>query len=119
MTKSNEKKSASTGIAENIKKGITEMLILAFLNESDMTVNAIVKSLDECSDGYCKITFPYATIYRLLNNGYIIESEKRVSDNRRQFFQITAKGRKYFADMRREYAGFISRVDMILDSFGK
>ncbi len=92
------------------------MLILAFLDSGEMTINSIVKKLDEYSDGKCKITFPYATIYRLLDNAYIAESEKRVADNRRrQFYQITDKGRKYFIQMRSEYMNFISGVDMIFD----
>ncbi len=110
---------ATTGIAENLKKGITEMLILAFLAQGEMTINSIVKKLDECSDGKCKITFPYATIYRLLDNAFIVESERRVADNRRRrFYQITDKGRKYFRQMRSEYLDFISGVDMIFDIIG-
>ncbi|MBO5361012.1 MAG: PadR family transcriptional regulator [Clostridia bacterium] len=116
MSKRKTDSSSATGIAENMKKGITEMLILAFLNQEEATINSIVKKLDECSDGKCKITFPYATIYRLLDNAYIAESEKRVADNRRrQFYKITDKGRKYFAQMRSEYMNFISGVDMIFD----
>lgn len=116
MAKRKTDSSSATGIAENLKKGITEMLILAFLNQEEATINSVVKKLDECSDGKCKITFPYATIYRLLDNAYIAESEKRVADNRRrQFYKITDKGRKYFAQMRSEYMNFISGVDMIFD----
>ena len=85
-----------------------------------MTINAVVKSLDECSEGNCRITFPYATIYRLLDKGYIVESEKRVSDNRRrQFYSITDSGRAYFADMYNEYSSFIDGVNMIFSSFEK
>lgn len=117
MKQSKAKKSATTGITDNLKKGITEMLVLAFLNDRDMTINDIVKGLDEYSDGKCKIIFPYSTVYRLLDNGCIVESEKRVSDNRRrQFYHITAKGKKYFANMQCEYQTFISGVNMIFDS---
>ncbi len=105
----------STGIAENLKKGITEMLILAFLNHDEMTINEVVKRIDEHSDGMCKVVFPYATIYRLLDNGHIAESEKRVADNRRrQFYKITDSGKLYFEQMRNEYMHFISGVDTIL-----
>lgn len=75
MAKGKTNDMLTTGIAENLKKGITEMLILAFLNQGEMTINSIVKKLDECSDERCKITFPYATIYRLLGNECIAESE--------------------------------------------
>lgn len=116
MAKGKTNDMLTTGIAENLKKGITEMLILAFLNQGEMTINSIVKKLDECSDERCKITFPYATIYRLLGNECIAESEKRVVDNRRrQLYHITDKGREYFRQMRNEYKAFISGVDMIFD----
>ncbi len=116
MTKSKKSASASTGIAENLKKGTTEMLILAFLNQDEMTINAIVKNLCDYSDKKCKITFPYATIYRLLDKGYIVESEKRVTDNRRrQFYRITDSGKSHFEQMRNEYSEFISGIDMIFN----
>lgn len=116
MIKHKTDSAQGTGIAENLKKGITEMLILSFLNKDDMTINSIVRNLDEYSDGKCRISFPYATIYRLLENACIVESEKRVSDNRRrQFYKITKKGRGYFEQMRNEYTTFISGVDMIFN----
>lgn len=120
MKQTKGKKPAKTGITDNLKKGITEMLVLAFLNEGDMTINDIIRCLDERSGGECKIIFPYSTVYRLLDNSYIVESEKRVSDNRRrQFYHITPKGKKYFAEMRREYNSFISGVDMIFSSLAE
>lgn len=120
MKKSGAKKPATTGITDNLKKGITEMLVLAFFSKADMTINDIVRGLDDGSEGKCKITFPYSTVYKLLEKGYIVEGEKRVADNRRrQFYRITAKGKRYFAQMRCEYESFISGVDMIFSSLAE
>lgn len=110
-------KGEQSGITENLKKGITEMLILAFLDKQDMHIYSIINKLDDCSNGICKIAYPYAAIYRLINNGYIIEKGKRIDENRlRQFYHITDKGRKYLSLIRSDYELFISGVDMIFNS---
>lgn len=107
----------TSGIIENLKKGTTEMLILSFLNKEDMHIYAILNKLDTCSNGVCKIAFPYAAIYRLLRNGYITEAGKKVDENRlRQFYTITESGRKYCAEMKRDYELFINGIDMIFSS---
>lgn len=105
---------ASGGISENLKKGITELLILSFLEKKDMNIYAITTQLDEFSHGICKITYPYAAIYRLVNNGYIAEADKKVDENRlRQFYRITENGREYFRNMKKEYDLFLSGVDLV------
>lgn len=108
------------GISENLKKGITEMLILAFLNKKDMHIYAILNFLDEYSDGVCKISYPYAAIYRLLDSKFIVENGKKVDDNRlRQFYAITDAGRAYFESMKNDYATFINGVTSIFDALGE
>lgn len=106
--------SIQTPIVENLKKGIIELLILSFLNQKEMHIYAIINSLDEVSDGACRISFPYGAIYRLLNNGYIVETGKKVDENRlRQFYGITEKGKIYLTQMRNDYDIFISGVNKI------
>ena len=110
----------SNGISENLKKGITEMLILAFLNKQDMHIYAILNMLDKYSNGVCKIAYPYAAIYRLLDNKFIVENGKKVDDNRlRQFYAITDAGRAYFESMKNDYATFINGVTSIFDALGE
>lgn len=108
------------GISENLKKGITEMLILAFLNKKDMHIYSILNFLDEYSDGVCKISYPYAAIYRLLDSKFIVENGKKVDDNRlRQFYAITDTGRAYFESMKNDYTTFINGVTSIFDALGE
>lgn len=105
------------GIIDNLKKGVTEMLVLSFLEKQDMHIYAIIKNLDECSNGVCRIAYPYGAIYRLYNSGYIKENGKKVDDNRlRQLYTITESGRKYLKGMRADYATFIGGVDGIFES---
>lgn len=113
-------KGKQSGIIENLKKGVTEMLILAFLDKQDMHIYAIISKLDNCSNGICQIAYPYAAIYRLINNKYIIEKGKKVDDNRlRQFYHITDSGKKYLSLIKSDYTLFISGVDMIFNSLNE
>lgn len=110
----------TNGISENLKKGITEMLILAFLNKQDMHIYAILNMLDEYSNGVCKISYPYAAIYRLLDSKYIVENGKKVDDNRlRQFYTITNEGKAYLESMKKDYISFIDGVTSIFDALGE
>lgn len=110
-------KNEKNSISENLKKGITEMLILSFLDKEDMHTYAIMNKLDELSGGVCKISYPYAVIYRLTDCGYIEEAGKRVDENRlRQFYRITPSGREYLNGMRKEYDSFINGVNMIFQA---
>lgn len=110
-------KSEKNSISENLKKGITEMLILSFLDKEDMHTYAIINKLDELSGGVCKISYPYAVIYRLTDCKYIEEAGKKVDENRlRQFYRITPSGKAYLNDMRKEYDSFINGVNMIFQA---
>jgi len=110
----------TNGISENLKKGITEMLILAFLKKQDMHIYAILNMLDEYSNGVCKISYPYAAIYRLLDSKYIVENGKKVDDNRlRQFYSITNEGKAYLESMKKDYIAFIDGVTSIFDALGE
>lgn len=101
----------SCEISENLKKGTTEMLVLAVLSKCDTHIYSIVNQLDGLSGGECKITFPYAAIYRLMNKGYIVEIGKRIDDNRlRQFYHITDEGREYLRIMKKEYDAYTNGV---------
>lgn len=105
------------GIAENLKKGITEMLILSFLEKENLHIYSITKQLDVLSDGVCKISYPYAAIYRLIGNGYIIEAGKKTDTNRlRQYYAITDTGKNYLANMKSEYTVFINGVTSVFDA---
>ncbi|MGN0572197.1 MAG: PadR family transcriptional regulator [Candidatus Fimenecus sp.] len=110
-------KGKESGITENLKKGITELLILSFLEKREMHIYAITNQLDALSDGVCKIAYPYAAIYRLLDGKYIEECGKRNDEHRlRQFYRITEGGIQYLHTMRADYEKFIGGVSMILDA---
>lgn len=106
---------SGTGIVENLKKGLTELLVLSLLNEHPMSIYEIIKIMRVRSNSVCTITYPYAVIYRLQNGGFITDAGKSVADDRLRFsYQITQSGRERLADMLEEYRAFNAGVDKIL-----
>ena len=98
-----------SGLTENLKKGLTEYLLLQCLAARPMTIFEMVTILDEKSGGVCKICYPYATIYRLLDSGCIAEMGKHFADNRRRaFYRITDAGKARLAQMKGELDRFLT-----------
>ena len=48
-------KDYSAKMPENLKKALTEMLILSFLDKKDMAIYEILNILDKQSNGICRI----------------------------------------------------------------
>lgn len=111
-----QKSGAIFGMEDNLKKAVTEMLVLVQLEREDMYSTQITKNLETGSGGALSIVFPYATLYRLINGGYIIEAYKKIAPDgrRRQYFQITDQGRAYVTEMKRFYRQFSHGVSLLL-----
>ena len=115
MATSTKSKNFEGNLTENLKKGLTEFLVLSCLEKRSMSIYEILKFLDEKSNSHCKITFPYALIYRLTGYGFIADDGKRISDNRlRAFYRITDEGKVYLEQMRKEYDAFVSGMNALL-----
>lgn len=115
----NSETKTNSAITENLKKGTTELLVLAILAKSDTHIHSIVSQLDELSGGECKIAFPYGVIYRLLDNGYITEIGKRIDENRRrQYYHLTENGKAYYENMKRDYFAYINGVGSLFNALG-
>lgn len=109
-------KNASSTLEENLKKAVTELLILRLLSEHDYYIGELAATLKEKSGGVLNIVFPYSAIYRLQKAGYIFEKEKRNGPDgrRRQYFQITESGRSYLKQSISIYTAFSGGVDAVL-----
>ena len=116
-------KDYSAKMPENLKKALTEMLILSFLNKKDMAIYEILNILDKQSNGICRIQYPYGVIYRMSDRGYIEIAGKAVSDDRRRIhYRITDLGKEYLDKITQEYYNFIEGMNLIIqyiDSIGK
>lgn len=101
---------------DNLKKAVTEMVMLSLLDGEDMYAGQLMTSLEENSGGAISIVFPYAALYRLIDNGCILEAYKKTAPDgrRRQYYQITDAGRAYLGDLIGVYRRVIGGVDRVL-----
>lgn len=115
MAKDNTEKSVPT-LEENLKKALTELLMLHLLSEQERYIGELADTIAERSHGTLSIVFPYAAIYRMSRAGYITESKKRnAPDGRlRQYYRITPAGRTYLTQLLDSYEHFSQGVADIL-----
>ncbi|MCI9215426.1 MAG: PadR family transcriptional regulator [Oscillospiraceae bacterium] len=102
---------------ENLKKALLELLVLALLYERDNHVPELTAAIAERSGGTISIVFPYAILYRMIDQGYIQELPKRRAPDgrRRQYFGITEAGRTYFREILGIYRNFTGGVDRLIN----
>lgn len=104
-------------LEDNLKKALTELLVLHLLSERDYYIGELTTTINDRSSGALTIVFPYGAIYRLQQSKYIVESEKRSAPDgrRRQYFSITEAGSNYLNQLRSLYTRFICGVDAVLE----
>lgn len=103
---------------ENLKKALSELLVLALLHERDYYALELAPAITERSNGAISITFPYAILYRMIEQQYICELPKRIAPDgrRRQYFGITNTGRNHFQEVWMTYKAFTSGVNRLVNS---
>lgn len=117
-THENERSPAS--LEENLKKALTELLVLFLLSQREYYIGELTEAIREKSGGTLNIVFPYAAIYRMSRGAYITESKKRTApDGRfRQYYKITEQGRVYLSGLLDVYRRFSKGVADILSAGG-
>ena len=107
----------SISLEENLKKALTELLLLRLLSQRDYYISELTATLHERSGGVLTVVFPYSAVYRLLQSGHIYENEKRNAPDgrRRQYYRITDKGRSYFKQLLSIYQAFSEGVTAVLE----
>lgn len=110
------KSGSSFGMEDNLKKAVTEMVVLSLLSREDMYAGQITQAIEDRSGGGVSIVFPYSALYRLISAGYIWEAYKNTAPDgrRRQYYQITDLGRDHLAELQAVYERFIGGVDILL-----
>lgn len=103
---------------DNLKKACSELLVLALLHQRDYYALELSGAMEEYSGGAISITFPYAILYRMIDQGYIVEIPKRIAPDgrRRQYFRITDEGRAYFRGNWKIYQGFTAGVARLVQT---
>lgn len=107
-------------LEENLKKALTEILVLHLLSTKDYYIGELTAVIHEKSRSALTIVFPYSAIYRLQQAGYLTESEKRTAPDgrRRQYYRITDTGRAYLKQLKEVYARFSKGVAEVLAEGG-
>ncbi len=106
----------TTFLERELKRGSTEVLILALLDERQRHGYDISRLIDERSGG--TITFHtaslYPTLYRLEDRG-LIEGRwvERAGQRRRRYYRLTAQGRKVLAQQRSVWDTFFLALDRV------
>ena len=104
------------GREDNLKRAVTEMLVLTLLSREDMHALQIMKSLEEETGNTLSLSSPYMLFYRLMENGYIVEAYKKIAPDgrRRQYYQITVDGIRYLADLLSLYHRITNGIALLL-----
>jgi PadR family transcriptional regulator, regulatory protein PadR len=106
-------------LARELKRGSTELLILALLEDRARHGYDIARLIDERSDG--EISFHvaslYPTLYRM-EDKELIEGRwvEKAGQRRRRYYRMTPAGRKVLASQRNTWESFygaLSRVARI------
>lgn len=115
MGQNNTTRQTSSPLEENLKKALTELLILYLLSQREYYIGELTTTLHEKSGGVLNIVFPYSAVYRLQQSGHIVESEKRNAPDgrRRQYLSITEDGRIYLSQLLEVYRTFSKGIDAI------
>ncbi len=106
----------TTLLERELKRGTTEVLILALLDERQRHGYDISRLIEARSGG--AITFHtaslYPTLYRLEDRG-LIEGRwiERAGQRRRRYYKLTAAGRKVLAQQRSVWDTFFVALDRV------
>lgn len=101
---------------QEIKRGSTEMLILALVEDRPRHGYEIAKLIEERSDGV--LQFHVASLYPLL---YRLEKREliqgrwveKAGQRRRRFYKLTAAGKKVLIEQRQTWADFFAALDRV------
>lgn len=116
MAADETKNQPSISLEDNLKKALTELLVLHLLSQREYYIGELTTTLYEKSGGVLTIVFPYSAVYRLQQSGCIVESEKRNAPDgrRRQYLKITETGRSYLKQLLEVYRTFSTGIAAVL-----
>lgn len=107
------------GKRDNFRKGTVEMMVLALLLESDLYGYQMVQEITERSDGAIQVQIGtlYPALYRLIDEGYISDTEVPAGKRRvRVYYHIEPSGKELLQDLYSEHQAFESGLSKVLES---
>jgi PadR family transcriptional regulator, regulatory protein PadR len=103
-------------LERELKRGSTELLILALLEERDRHGYDLARLIGERSDG--EISFHaaslYPTLYRMEDKS-LIQGRwlEKAGQRRRRYYRLTASGRKALASQRTIWESFFTALNRV------
>ena len=103
-------------LQRELKKGSTEMLIMALVEDRPRHGYEIAKLIGERSDGVLQfhVASLYPLLYRLerreLIQGRWVE---KAGQRRRRYYKLTPAGKKVLAEQRRTWSDFFAALDRV------
>ena len=112
------KKTNDTGhsFEDYFKRAISPMLVLHLLSAQPMYVYQLSQEMAKRTDGTYTTSFLYPVLYRLQEQGFVMETGKEISeDNRvRNYYGITEAGQKHLLSLEGDYSRLIRSVEKIM-----
>ena len=106
----------SRSALDGAKKGSTEILILALVEDRPLHGYDIARQIESRSDGTLKFTLAslYATLYRLEDRGWIRGRwVERAGQRRRCYYKLTDAGRRVLAAQRKDWSRFVVAMSRV------
>ncbi|HKX26206.1 MAG TPA: PadR family transcriptional regulator [Blastocatellia bacterium] len=101
---------------KEIKRGSTEMLILALVEDHPRHGYEIAKLIEERSDGVLQfhVASLYPLLYRLEKRGLIKGTwVEKAGQRRRRYYKLTAPGKKVLTEQRQTWSDFFLALDRV------
>ena len=103
-------------LQRELKKGSTEMLIMALVEDRPRFGYEIAKLIGERSDGVLQfhVASLYPLLYRLEKRGHIKgQWVEKAGQRRRRYYKLTAEGRRVLAAQRNTWQEFFAALDRV------
>lgn len=105
-------------ISQNLKRGTAELLLLALILEGETYGYELSQELLTRSRGQFVLQEGslYPTLYRLEKKGYITSRQVTLKKSKRfrVYYQITAEGKQYYLNIKREYIAINQGIFSVL-----
>lgn len=111
-------KESNHSFEDYFKRATSPMLTLFLLNEKPMYVYKLSQELEKRSNKIYKMNFLYPVLYRLQEQGYVVEYSQEITESHRtrNYYAITDEGKQYLKKMIEQYKGLLSAVDVIMNN---
>lgn len=101
---------------DHFKRAVNPLLILTLLQECPMYAYEMTQELRKRTGGEYDMPLLYPVLYRLQDQGFIMASEKVISDNNRvrNYYRLTPEGMTRLKEMQEEFLRLSQSVTHLL-----